>query len=205
MYLIRHGQTDWNLRAALQGQVDIPLNETGRAQAAASRQMLADTVFDAVYTSPLSRARETARLATGLPDEKILSDERIKEISFGVWEGRSTQELGDKIKPFFLDPPHYIPPEGAESIPHLMERTGDFARFVLEKHRGQTVLAAAHGAALHALITAALNNPLSEFWKADLGNCCIAVLKSNGGPFELEEIRRPTGGASSLSAQFMKK
>lgn len=205
LYLIRHGQTDWNLRAALQGQVDIPLNETGRAQAAAARQMLTDASFDAVYSSPLVRARETARLATGLPDEKIISDERIKEISFGEWEGQSTKELGEKIEPFFLDPPHYVPPKGAESLEHLMERTGEFARFVLREHTGQTVLAAAHGAALHALITAALGNPLEQFWKADLGNCCIAILESDGGPFVLKEIRRPAGSSASLAAQFLKK
>ena len=204
LYLIRHGQTDWNVRAALQGQVDIPLNETGKKQAAAAREMLAGLSFDAVYSSPLTRAMQTAELATGLPADKIQPDERIKEISFGVWEGRSTSELGDAVKPFFIDPPHYQPPENAESLEHLMQRTGDFADFVLREHAGQTILAAGHGASLHALITKALGNPLEKFWQADLGNCCIAVLESNGGPFELKEVRRPAGTASSLSAQFLK-
>lgn len=204
LYLIRHGQTDWNLRAALQGQVDIPLNETGKKQAAEARSMLQGISFDAVYTSPLSRAMETAAVASGWAKEKIRPDERIKEISFGVWEGQSTKELGDAVKPFFLDPPHYTLPEGGESLEHLLERTGDFAEYVLKEHEGQTVLAAGHGASLHALITAALKNPLEKFWQADLGNCCIAVLESEGGSFVLKHVLRPSGVAGSLASQFLK-
>ena len=205
LFLIRHGQTDWNKRAALQGQVDIPLNETGRKQAAAARSMLSDVTFDAVYTSPLCRAAETAVLAGGVPAGQIIPDERIKEISFGVWEGKSTKELGEGIDAFFCDPPHYVPPRNGESLESLMQRTGEFAEFVRKKHEGQTVLAAAHGAALHALITAVLHRPLEQFWQADLGNCCIAVLESDGGDWQLKEIRRPEGTNSSLAAQYGKK
>lgn len=204
LYLIRHGQTDWNLRAALQGQVDIPLNAAGVKQAGAAKEMLAGVKFDAVYSSPLLRAQKTAQLASGLEPEQIILDDRIKEISFGSWEGKTTEELGDKIKPFFVDPAHYIPPQEGESLQHLMARAGDFAREVLKKHEGETVLAAGHGASLHGLITAALGRPIQEFWQADLGNCCIAVLESEGGEFQLKEIMRPAGGMTSLSSQFMK-
>ena len=65
LYLIRHGQTDWNVRAALQGRTDIALNDTGRAQAREARALLQGVRFDAVYSSPLSRAVETAALVSG--------------------------------------------------------------------------------------------------------------------------------------------
>ena len=58
----------------------------------------------------------------------------------------------------------------------------------LARHAGQTVLAASHGAALHALLTCALRRPMSEFWAVNLDNCCVAVLESSGGPFHLKEV-----------------
>lgn len=188
LYLIRHGQTDWNARAALQGRTDIPLNDTGRAQAQAARALLGDVAFDAVYSSPLGRAVETAALATGWPRERIRLDERLAEIAFGPWEGCESRALGPEFAPFFADPGNYRPPQGGESLQSLMARTGAFAAEMLARHRGQNVLAASHGAALHALLTCALKRPMSEFWAANLGNCCVAVLESQDGPFHLKEI-----------------
>lgn len=188
LYLMRHGQTDWNARAALQGRTDIPLNATGRAQAAAARTLLAGVAFNAVYSSPLCRAVETAELATGWPKERIQRDERLIEISFGPWEGCESRTLGPAFAPFFADPANYRPPQGGESLQSLMARTGAFAAEVLARHAGGTVLAASHGAALHALLTCALKRPMGEFWAANLGNCCVAVLESSGGPFHLKEM-----------------
>ena len=87
LYLVRHGQTDWNLAGKLQGQTDIPLNETGRQQAKQAKKLLGNLSFDAVYSSPLSRAVETAQLISGHSTLQIITDERIKEIAFGQWEG----------------------------------------------------------------------------------------------------------------------
>lgn len=179
LYLIRHGQTDWNLRAALQGQTDIPLNETGRRQALQAAQRLAGVRFDAVYTSPLQRAAETARLVSGWPSRRITPDARLTEISFGPYEGKDPHTLGPDFAAFFADPAHYRPPQGGESLQSLLERTGDFARFAARQHPGQTLLAAGHGAALHALLTAALANPLERFWSVNLDNCRVAVLQTD--------------------------
>ena len=83
LYLIRHGQTDWNLRAMLQGRTDIPLNETGRRQAMEAGERLAGVHFDAVYSSPLQRCRKLAEYC-GYPAP--LLDDRLKELNFGDWE-----------------------------------------------------------------------------------------------------------------------
>lgn len=176
LYLIRHGQTDWNLRAALQGRTDIPLNETGRRQAQEARQRLEGVRFDAVYSSPLSRAMETAALVSGWPMEKIRADQRLIEIAFGPYEGKDTHTLGPAFAPFFADPAAYQPPEGGESLNSVLERTADFLAFAASQHEGQTLLVAGHGAALHAMLTAALANSLEKFWSVSLDNCCIAVL-----------------------------
>lgn len=176
LYLIRHGQTDWNLRAMLQGRTDIPLNETGRRQAMEARERLAGVHFDAVYSSPLRRAMDTAQLVSGWPGEKICPDERLTEIAFGPYEGKDPHTLGPAFACFFTDPEAYRPPQGAESLQSALERTGDFLAYAAEKHPGQTLMVAGHGAALHAMLTAALANPLDQFWSVNLDNCRVAVL-----------------------------
>ena len=101
LYLIRHGQTDWNVRAMLQGRTDIPLNDTGRQQAMEARQRLAGVHFDAVYSSPLQRAMDTASLVTGWPKERISPDRRLIEIAFGPYEGKDPHALGPGFAAFF--------------------------------------------------------------------------------------------------------
>ena len=100
-YMIRHGQTAWNAEGRLQGQKDIPLNDTGRAQAAgngrALKAILRDTVSDFDFVaSPLGRTRETMELlrgAMGLDPSAYRTDPRLVEVSFGDWEGHTLPEL----------------------------------------------------------------------------------------------------------------
>lgn len=105
IYMIRHGQTDWNAEIRLQGQKDIPLNATGRSQAAGNGVALAAILgseaetFDFV-ASPLGRTRETMeilRAAMGLSPSRYRTDERLKEVSFGDWEGSTIEELAESV------------------------------------------------------------------------------------------------------------
>lgn len=194
LYLVRHGQTDWNLKPALQGRSDIPLNETGRTQAVEAAGRLADVCFDAVYTSPLRRAVDTACLATGLSEAELKVDDRLVEISFGLWEGLDSRTLGPAFTPFFTDPAAYQPQEGSESLQALMRRTGTFAQEVLCRHKGQTVLAVSHGAALHALLASVLHLPMADFWSVQLGNCAIAVLENKGRAWRLLRVMETESG-----------
>ena len=88
IYFLRHGQTDNNREGRMQGRVDIPLNETGRAQARCAARRLKSISFDAVYSSPLGRAVETAQIVTGLPTQEINIEPRAIELGFGVWDNR---------------------------------------------------------------------------------------------------------------------
>ena len=178
LYLVRHGQTDWNLAGRLQGQTDIPLNDTGRSQAEEARQRLSGVQFDAVYSSPLSRAVETA---------------------FGDWEGKAPRTLGDDFAPFFADPAHFVPAPGGESLPALMARVSDFTAYMKQAHRGQTVLAVSHGAALHALLTAELGLDMKDYWSVGLGNCAAAELELEGERFVVKSTSGPT------SANYLEK
>jgi probable phosphoglycerate mutase len=133
---LRHGQTDWNVEGRLQGQRDIPLNDHGRAQAKrngdaiiAAMPEVAD--FDFV-ASPLVRSRETmeiARLAMGLDPSAYHLDDRLREISFGQWEGFTTAELrvshDGLVTERERDKWRFVPPDG-ESYQILLDRVSDW-------------------------------------------------------------------------------
>ena len=137
--MIRHGQTAWNAESRLQGQKDIPLNDTGREQAAGNGRALAailgDTVsvFDFV-ASPLGRTRETMeilRAAMGLAPLAYRTDPRLVELSFGDWEGHTLEELAatmpGRVEERRLSKWNFIPPgEAAESYEILTWRIGSF-------------------------------------------------------------------------------
>ncbi|MCM2294519.1 phosphoglycerate mutase family protein [Allorhizobium sp. BGMRC 0089] len=137
LYLVRHGQTDWNAEGRFQGQTDIPLNATGRGQAMRNGQTLAHILgpriqdFDFV-ASPLGRTRETMermRTEMGLDPKEYRIDDRLKEICFGDWEGHTTAELKKlypgKVKGRSLGKWDFIPPgPHAESYEILSWRTG---------------------------------------------------------------------------------
>ena len=87
LYLVRHGETDWNKVKRIQGQVDIPLNQFGKRLAEETAEGMKEIPFDLCITSPLSRARQTAEIVLGGRKVPIIEDARIEELSFGSWEG----------------------------------------------------------------------------------------------------------------------
>ena len=99
LYLIRHGQTDWNKEGRLQGSVDIELNENGRAMAKAAGIRLNEVFFDKIYSSPLKRAYETAELIRNNRNLEIIVDESLREISFGAMEGTTYDDLSKEDSP----------------------------------------------------------------------------------------------------------
>jgi broad specificity phosphatase PhoE len=134
LYFIRHGETDWNAASRYQGQVDIPLNDTGRAQAKRNGETLAQFLPDpsalAYAASPLSRTRETmdiVRAALGLPLEGVTYDDRLREMHYGHWEGQLASDL-PQIDPAGVaarasDWWHWRP-VGGESYEDLTARVG---------------------------------------------------------------------------------
>ncbi|MQB03202.1 histidine phosphatase family protein [Agrobacterium tumefaciens] len=137
VYVIRHGQTDWNAIRRLQGQKDIPLNDFGRAQAVGNGKVLAQILGDSArdfdyVASPLGRTRETMELmrgAMGLDPYTYRTDDRLVEVSFGDWEGQTLPELKkefpDRVKARKANKWDFIPPgQHAESYEILSWRIG---------------------------------------------------------------------------------
>lgn len=157
LYLVRHGETDWNVEARLQGQRDIPLNEFGRVQpeeAARRLQAVCPGFAELDYvSSPLSRSRETMermRTSLGLEPGAYRLDERLKEISFGRWEGLTWKELRGRDAPSATarerDKWNYVPP-GGESYAMLADRVQP----VIEAIVRDTVIVS-HGGVARAIL-----------------------------------------------------
>ncbi len=152
--LVRHGQTDWNLQHRIQGSTDIPLNETGRDQAHQSSRALAASHWDAIYTSPLLRAAETAEIIAqdlGLAAPKI--DPRIVERSFGEVEGMTDTERSVNFPVGSIVP-------GAESREDLRKRGVAAINDIADAHPGQRVIVVAHGGVLGQILRHISNDAL---------------------------------------------
>lgn len=177
IYLIRHGETDANRQRRLQGRLDIPLNESGRAQALEASKELSKISFDRIYSSPLARAVETGEIVSGVSREHFILDDRIQEISFGEAEGRPMDELGDEFARFFDAPGRYVPWPGAESLSELAERVGQFLSDI-RSEKDEKVLVVSHGAAIHAMLWKISGCSLDQFWSVNVGNCGVTEIET---------------------------
>lgn len=199
LYIVRHGETDWNKERKVQGHSDIPLNEYGRNLARQTAQGMQDVQIDLAYTSPLIRAKETAQIILAGREVPLIESEDIKELGFGVYEGMCFQ--GEKKSPesaafskFFNDTANYVPGEGGETIEELMERTGKFLNELCreEKLADKQILIATHGAAMTALLNQIRGNKkTADFWKEQVpANCAVTIVDVKEGiPVITEENR----------------
>jgi broad specificity phosphatase PhoE len=156
LVVIRHGQTDWNVEGRFQGQLDVPLNAVGRSQAADLKPRLTATAFGAIYSSPLSRAVETAQsIAGGRP---IIRDSRLVEIHHGLWQGRTRQDIGhrwpDQWERWQNEPQDFTPIHGEPSR-YVRARVEDF----LNSIEGTNILCVSHGVIIQTLISILTGNP----------------------------------------------
>ena len=195
LYILRHGETDWNKKRLLQGKSNVPLNEKGRKLAKASAEGMKDIPFDLVFSSPLDRAKETAQLVLGGRELPFVLDQRIEEIGFGVMEGqawRKTEDFqGDEnIYCFFNHPDQYVPPAGAASLTDLAKRCSDFMKDICHRPEleEKTILIATHGAATRGLLNSLRDWKLEDFWGGRVApNCGVAIVESHHGQAKLLE------------------
>lgn len=184
LYLVRHGETDWNTERRLQGRADIPLNEFGKSLAVKTGKGLDNIKFDVCYTSPLLRAKETAELILAGRDIEIISDERIIEMSFADWEGKHCSkerwEVPDSFQKFFDDPANFEPAPEGESFAQVKARTSEFLQWLYNKkeYENCNVLITTHGAALAGLINNIKGESLEKYWGVGVHkNCAVTEVE----------------------------
>lgn len=183
--LWRHGQTDYNRDLRIQGQIDIPLNETGIAQAQRSAQVLAAMEPAAIITSDLSRAMDTGVHLAELTGLEMIVDERLRERDFGAWEGLTREEIQAGWPEEYEKYRDWGQPEGVnvESRSDLGVRFGEsVAEWASKFETSNTLVYVAHGAAIATGVTYLLGQDPDD-WRgiAGLSNCHWTTLEAAAG------------------------
>jgi len=168
LFLARHGETDWNRELRIQGSSDVALNELGLEQAQALAQELADVELDAIYSSDLSRARETAAAVAETKALRVQFDPRLRERSFGSWEGLTRNDIEQR-------PGEH---HDGESDEEVRARVLEAIQAIADAHPGEQVLVVSHGGALNALWHHALGVRV-ERW----ANCAVYKLAVRDGAY----------------------
>jgi probable phosphoglycerate mutase len=187
--LIRHAETPWNRERRMQGHIDTPLSEAGRAQALALGQRLADAAFSALYSSDLARAHETARAIASLSGHAIVADRRLRERSFGVFEGLTYAEMAERHPEDFArfdsrDPDYVLP--GGESARAFWQRCLSCLAEIGRRHAGEEVVVVTHGLVLDAVYREAHGLGHVEPRPVPLVNASVNAFSFEDGRWRME-------------------
>lgn len=180
--LVRHGETPWNAEGRWQGWQDIELSERGRSQALALRTRFGATSFATVASSSLSRARETAELASGAAPSIV--DPRLREISYGEWEGVrdvDVKERWPELRRLWGSDPDQVLMLGGETLSIVQGRAWSAFLGILDRAEGD-VLIVAHGGVNRLLLGKLLDLPLRGFWRLAQDPTAVNIVDLPAGP-----------------------
>jgi len=202
--LVRHGQTEWNRIERFRGRADVPLNETGLAQAEATgRRVASEWQPVAVYSSPLSRAVKTAEVIAkhfNLPVQIHLG---LADIDYGQWQGLTPDEVKERwpeIHHAWYNAPHTARIPGGETLDDLRVRGTTCVNELAARHAGQTIILVSHMAISRIILLAVMGLGNERFWRLKQDACAINIFEAAGGEFTIVSLNdtchlRPQRGA----------
>lgn len=184
IYLVRHGETDWNNQGIYQGWSDIPLNANGLRQAKECAHALESVVFDRIITSDLVRARVTAETILGEREIPFIVDDRLREINFGEWEGLTYDEIDaqweDVIHQMYATP-HLVKVPGGDDLETVQARAWAAVKDGLEGlSSGSNLLIVCHGGTIRTLLCKLVGIPVEFIWRFRQGNTAINIINYYG-------------------------
>ena len=167
LFLVRHGRTGWNKEQIFRGTKDVPLDRVGREEALMVGERLKGEGLRAVYSSPLSRATETAEAITRFHSIEVQVMAGLNDLHFGEWEGQSLDEVKKQYADLYLrwqqEPHRVIFPKG-EGLDEVRARAMKAVEEIMERHLQETVALVSHRVVLKVLICALLGLDNSHFW-----------------------------------------
>jgi alpha-ribazole phosphatase len=184
LFLVRHGETDSNVKNIYSGWTDTPLNITGKNQALNLKKLLEDEHLDYIYSSPLRRALFTAEIINSDRRLDIIEDSSLKEFNFGIFENLSHEEILKKYQDIYKlwsSLPSYRLSKG-DSFESFYQRISDFSKNLLTNHDSGKVLIVSHGGVTRSIISYMLNLKPEDSWKFKINTGSLSKLlisKSN--------------------------
>lgn len=195
IYLVRHGETAWNAEGRWQGTLDIPLGEVGHQQAQALAKHLKDRPIAAMYSSDLSRARDTAEPLSRAKGLEIQTDARLRELDFGVFQGLTHDEIRAKYpeeeRELFVDYLDFVLPEG-ESRRAVQARVYEMWQEVVRRHPNSEVVVMSHGGPVRLLLLKLFDDQVERMLKVPLPNVSVTTITAEGDKLELEGLGETT-------------
>ena len=189
IFLIRHGETEWNKQNRLQGNSDINLSPEGFHQAMMLAEHAPFQHVDAIYSSDLTRAVATANVLAERFDLDVKTMPELRETNFGDWEGRFISELAAEspraFGKFFTDPERCHPPHG-ETFLESQARVMIGIREIIANHDDQNIIVVSHGSAIRLILGAALDMPIHKMWAIAQFNMALNILRVDDGEFTVE-------------------
>ncbi len=183
LYLVRHGETDWNRANRCQGCIDIDLNEEGVKQAEAVAERLAGEPIDIVFSSQLSRAVNTAAKIAEKHSLEVIKSKALNEIAFGEWEGLTFEEMRARTDYNFScwkTTPHLASFPGEGNLERVMQRSMDFITQIIKENEGKNIVVVSHGGILKTIILGLLDIPLAAYNRFYMTNASLSFLTIDG-------------------------
>lgn len=167
LYIVRHGQTQWNIEKRMQGWKDSDLTSNGIEAAIALGKRLKDVEFKCIYSSTSYRTIHTAELIRGDRDINIIPDENLREIGLGDWEGKAQEELikidGQRFKAFW-ETPHLYQRESGENFFQVRNRAQAVLQKILEENTDGNILIVSHGVFIKTILSIFKSLPIEQLW-----------------------------------------
>jgi len=177
---VRHGETDWNLEGRVQGNANVPLNRKGLEQAKRVAVRLKNEKIDAIYSSDLERARQTAIEIAKYHKAKVRCSILLRERKFGELEGMPAQDY-KKIRDETGIPKYLYRPPGGENYPDLQKRAEKFLSMIKKKHPGQNILVVSHGGVIRTFISVLAKKHISCAPEIEQRNTAVNVIEIRRG------------------------
>lgn len=180
LYLLRHGESDWNLSGKVQGSKDSELTEKGISQAESAGERLKVENIGSIYASPLKRAKLTAEVVGEKIGVSSKVEQDFQEMCFGHWEGRLLKEVqGDYGDEFMLwkKKPHEFKVEGSESLIEVQSRMLSAIETIKKTDDSENVLVVSHGTAIKAMVLGLLGIDLSKYGNFSVSNTGITMIE----------------------------
>lgn len=179
IYLLRHGESQWNLSGKIQGQKDIPLTNKGISQAKLAGDKLSSVKIDKVYSSDLSRAYDTAKIIGDKIKKEPITVKDFREISFGTWEGLSNKDIATHKEQIYLwrNEPENLQIPGGENLGQVQSRAIKALNQILQDKANNNILLVSHGVTLKTLVLGLLNMDLKHFKNLTINNVGLSIIE----------------------------
>lgn len=180
IFLVRHGESEWNILKKVQGQKNIPLTKNGIYQAHLIGNRLKNEKIDIIYSSHLDRAKDTANIIGEIINTNIITKKELQEINFGIWEGMSQADINKNYNKDFIlwrKEPEKLKIGEVETLENLQIRSMRCINNIIKNDLSENIVVVSHSATLKTIILGLLNMNLCHFKNLTLNNVSLTIIE----------------------------